>query len=109
MGSEGQATEAVRLVAHWYREHIDTFVAEGRGERTRADGPILAVAHELAWRRAIVTAARASDPDDWRAMTVVHEAAIYEHLLGWTATTYEVPEDDVRAAQTRTGYRKQPR
>ncbi len=70
---------------------------------------MLAVAHELAWRHAVVAAARESDPTDWRALTVAHEAATYEYLLGWMAATYEVPEADVRAAQTTTGYRKQPR
>ena len=40
---------------------------------------------------------------------MAHEAATYEYLLGWMAVTYDVPEADVRAAQTTTGYRKQPR
>jgi hypothetical protein len=106
---EGQATVAVRLVEHWYRHHIVIAVEERRAGISELTGAILAVAHEHAWRTAVVTAARACDPDDWRALTVVHEAATYEHLLAWTASTYEVQESDIRAAQTTTGYRKEPR
>ena len=51
---------------------------------------MLAVAHELSWRHAVVAAARESDPSDWRALTVAHEAATYEYLLGWIAVTYDV-------------------
>jgi hypothetical protein len=106
---EGQGSVAVRLVEHWYRHHIAIIVEERRTGSAELTGSALAVAHELAWRNAVVTAARACDPDDWRALTVVHEAATYEHLLGWMASTYQVPESDVRAAQTTTGYRKEPR
>jgi len=106
---EGQATGAVRLVEHWYRHHITIIVEERRQGAPELTGSMLAVAHELAWRHAVVAAARESDPTDWQAVTVHHEAAAYQYLLGWTAVTYEIPEADVRAAQTRTGYRKQPR
>jgi hypothetical protein len=106
---EGQATGAVRLVEHWYRHHITIIVEERRAGAPELSGATLAVAHELAWRRAVVAAARESDPVDWQALTVAHEAATYEYLLGWTAVTFDVPETDVRAAQTTTGYRKQPR
>jgi hypothetical protein len=106
---EGQATGAVRLVEHWYRHHIAIIVAERLADTAEVTGPLLAIAHEQAWRHAIVAAARQSDPSDWTALTVVHEAATYEHLLGWAAGTYGVPEAEVRAAQTTTGYRKQPR
>lgn len=109
MQSEGQATGAVRLVEHWYRHHIQIIVEERREGASQLTGSVLAVAHELAWRHAVVAAARESDPTDWRALTVAHEAATYEYLLGWMAVTYEVPEVEVRAAQTSTGYRKQPR
>lgn len=109
MQSEGQATGAVRLVEHWYRHHIEIIVEERREGASQLTGAMLAVAHELAWRHAVVAAARESDPTDWRALTVAHEAATYEYLLGWMAATYEVPEVEVRAAQTTTGYRKQPR
>ena len=84
-------------------------IEQRREGATDLDGALLAVAHELAWRHAVVAAARESDPTEWRALTVAHEAATYEYLLGWTAVTYEVPEGEVRAAQTTTGYRKQPR
>jgi hypothetical protein len=106
---EGQATGAVRLVEHWYRHHIAIIVEERRSAAPELTGSILAVAHELSWRNAVVAAARESDPTDWQALTVAHEAAAYEYLLGWTAVTYGVAEGDVRAAQTSTGYRKQPR
>jgi hypothetical protein len=106
---EGQATDAVRLVEHWYRHYIAIIVAERLADTTEVTGPLLAVAHEQSWRHAVVAAARQSDPAGWQALTVVHEAAAYEHLLGWTAGTYGVPEAEVRASQTTTGYRKQPR
>jgi hypothetical protein len=106
---EGQATVAVRLVEHWYRHHLVIIVEERRQGAAELDGSMLAVAHELAWRHAVVAAARESDPAHWQALTVAHEAATYEYLLGWMAATYEVPEADIRAAQTTTGYRKQPR
>lgn len=109
MRNEGQATGAVRLVEHWYRHHITIIVEERRASTPELTAATLAVAHELAWRQAIVAAARESEPNDWQALTVAHEAATYEHLLGWMAVAYEVPEVDVRAAQTTTGYRKQPR
>ena len=57
----------------------------------------------------MVAAAQQSDPADWTALTVVHKAAAYGYLLGWAAGNYGVPEAEVRAAQTTTGYRKQPR
>ena len=109
MQGEGQATVAVRLVEHWYRHHLVIIVEERRQGAAELDGTMLAVAHELAWRHAVVAAARESDPAHWQALTVAHEAATYEYLLGWMAATYEVPEADIRAAQTTTGYRKQPR
>jgi hypothetical protein len=106
---EGQATGAVRLVEQWYRHHIVIIVAERLAGTAEVTGPLLAVAHEQAWRHAVVAAAQQSDPADWMALTVVHEAAAYEYLLGWAAGNYGVPEAEVRAAQTTTGYRKQPR
>ena len=117
---EGHATDAVRQVEHWYKECVDGFVQEGRTQAVMVvseasthpgtiTGSVLAFAHEHAWRHAIVRAARSSHPTDWAAMTVVHEAAAYEHLLGWTAATYGVPEDDVRAFQTSRGYRHHSR
>ena len=109
MQGEGQATGAVRLVEHWYRHHIVIIVEERRLGATELTGSILAVAHELAWRHAVVAAARESDRTDWLALTVAHEAATYEYLLGWMAVAFDVPEGDVRASQTTTGYRKQPR
>lgn len=109
MQDEGQAAGAVRLVEHWYRHHITGIVEECRHGAPQLTGSMLAVAHELAWRHAVVAAARECDPTDWQAMTVHHEAAAYESLLGWMAVTYGVPEGEVRAAQTTTGYRKLPR
>ena len=117
MNVRAQGSTAVRQIEHCYRDCIDDFVREGRTRVPDAtpeqpspiNGPVLAYAHELAWRHGIVRAARASDPHDWAAMTVAHEGAAYEHLLGWTATTYGVPEEDVRASQTRQGYRHHPR
>ncbi len=106
---DGQATSAVLLVEHWYRHYIAIIVEERRADASELAAPMLAVAHELAWRHAVVAAARQSDPAEWQALTVVHEAATYEHLLVWTADTYDVRVTDVRAAQTTTGYRKQPR
>ena len=116
MDPAGRATEAVRSIEEWYRHHIDAFVQEGRarassvpGTAADVDGAVLAPAHELAWRQAVVRAARSVTPSDWAAMTVAHEAATYEHLLGWAAAAYGVPEGDVRAAQTAKGYRHHPR
>lgn len=117
MNVRAQGSSAVRQIEHWYRECIDDFVQEGCAKAADATpeqpgaitGPVLAYAHEQAWRHGIVRAAKASDPHDWAAMTVAHEGAAYEHLLGWTAGKYGVPEDDVRGSQTRQGYRHHER
>ena len=109
MQGEGQAISAVRLVEHWYRHHIAIIVTEHLAGTPEVTGRLLAIAHEQAWRHAVVAAAKQSDPAEWSALTVVHEAAAYEYLLGWAAGSYGVPEVEVRAAQTTTGYRKQPR
>jgi hypothetical protein len=116
----GQAPEAVRQVEFWYRDFIDAFVVEGRVRpahtepRTPAvpseiNGSVLAYAHEQAWRHAVVRAQASSNALDWAALTVVHESTAYEHLLGWTAATYGVPEVEIRAVQTSRGYRHHPR
>lgn len=116
MDPAGRATEAVHSIEQWYRHHIDAFVQEGRARASAApgslpdvDGSVLAYAHELAWRQAVVRAAQTVTPTDWAALTVAHEAAAYEHLLGWTAVTYGIREPEVRAAQTTRGYRHHPR
>ncbi len=115
MDVAGQATTAVRLVEQHYQAHIDTCVTEAQVQPGAADtsavidGRVLAVAHERAWRRGIVDAARECPSADWAALTVTHEAAAYEHLLGWTADTYGVAEHDIRAVQTTRGYRHQQR
>lgn len=112
MEARPQATSAVRLVDHWYKEFIAGIVDDLRtadGESLALSGALLARAHEMTWRKGIVRAARESDPADWAALTVAHEAAVYEHLLGWLATTYGVDEDEIRANQTSRGYRHQPR
>ena len=110
------ATSAVRQVELWYKQFIDDFVQEGRqqagsapGRPSPITGAVLATAHEQAWRHAVVRASRSTSAQDWQAMTVTHEAAAYEHLLGWTAQKYRVAEDDIRAAQTARGYRHFPR
>ena len=112
METRSQATSAVRLVDHWYKEFIGATIDEVRetvGEAVALSGAILARAHELAWRKGIVRAARESAPADWAAMTVAHEAAVYEHLLGWLSATYRVDEDEIRACQTTRGYRHHSR
>lgn len=116
MERQAHASDAVRLLEHWYKALVDGFVQDARTTATGADGeaglltgPLLAQAHELAWRHGIVRAARESDPPSWAAMTVAHEAAAYEHLLGWLAVTYAVDEDEIRASQTKRGYRHHAR
>jgi hypothetical protein len=106
----------VHRIEEWYRHHVDAFVQEGRarasdvpGQMGEIDGGVLAYAHELAWRQAIVRAAKSSTPADWTALTVAHEAAAYEHLLGWVAIEYHVSETDVRSHQTTRGYRHHQR
>jgi len=117
---EGHATDAVRQVEYWYRDCVDGFVREGMarpasvaagvpGRPQEINAPVLAYAHEQAWRHAVVRAQRSSEPGDWAALTVVHEAASYEHLLGWTAATYGVSEDEIRSVQTTRGYRHHSR
>ena len=112
MEAKSQATSAVRLVDHWYKEFIGGIVDDLRaaeGGAVAVTGALLARAHEMTWRKGIVRAAHESDPADWATLTVAHEAAVYEHLLGWLATTYAVDEDEIRANQTSRGYRHQPR
>lgn len=117
MERQAHASDAVRLLEHWYKALVDDFVQEARaaapapagGEAALLTGPLLAQAHELAWRHGIVRAARESDPASWAAMTVAHEAAAYEHLLGWLSVTYAVEEDEIRASQTKRGYRHHAR
>jgi hypothetical protein len=114
--TSGQATAAVRQIEHWYKQFIDTFVQEAlkptgpdAGAARRLDGSVLAHAHEQAWRHGIVQAQRSTEAADWTALTVAHEAATYEHLLGWTAATYEVDEAEIVAHQSARGYRHHPR
>ena len=112
MEARPQATSAVRLVDHWYKEFIAEVVDELRAMEDTSialTGALLARAHEMTWRKGIVRAAREADPADWAALTVAHEAAVYEHLLGWLAATYAVDEAEIRANQTSRGYRHQPR
>lgn len=114
--SARRATGAVRQVEYWYQQYVDDFVTEAREQASGAPGrpapitgPVLAHAHEQAWRHAVVHAQRSANPQDWALMTVAHEAAAYEHLLSWSAATYQVPEEEIRASQTSRGYRHHPR
>ena len=112
MEARPQASSAVRLVDQWYKEFIADIVDELReaeDESVSLTGALLARAHEMTWRKGIVRAAHECDPLDWAALTVAHEAAVYEHLLGWLAATYGVDEDEIRANQTSRGYRHQSR
>lgn len=111
-----RATAAVRQIEYWYKQYIDSFVQEDRrasGSAPGRPGPItatvIASAHEQAWRHAVVRAQRSTHASEWEALSVTHEAAAYQHLLGWTSTKYRVNEADVLTAQTVEGYRHHPR
>ena len=116
MEAGSPATSAVRQVELWYKQYIESLVQEARdqgspapGRRSPINGAVLASAHEQAWRHAVVRAARSTNPQDWQAMTVAHEASAYEQLLSWTAEKYRVSEADIRDAQSAQGYRHHPR
>lgn len=116
MDAVPRATAAVRQIEICYKQSVDDFVKDGRarlsavpGKPGPITGAVIAYAHEQAWRHGIVKAQRMANPSEWALLTVTHEAAAYEHLLGWTAAKYQVSEADVAAAQTSRGYRHQPR
>jgi hypothetical protein len=115
----GHAAYAVRQIEVWYKQYLDPFVQEGR-EQAAIDaasaarvapisGPVLAYAHEQAWRHAVVRAQKSANPAAWAELTVEHEAFAYEDLLAWTAAKYRVDVDVVRQAQSAQGYRHFPR
>ena len=116
MEASPRATAAVRQIEVCYKQYLDDFVKEGRekfttipGKPGPITGAVIAYAHEQAWRHGIVKAQRSTSPPEWSLLTVTHEAAAYEHLLGWAAAKYRVSEADVTAAQTTRGYRHLPR
>jgi hypothetical protein len=107
---------AVRQIETGYKFFIDDFVRDVRAEAAEGTGHpvpltpgIIATAHERAWRHGVVRAARATSALEWARLTVGHEAAVYEHLLGWTAAKYHVDEAAVRAAQPKATYRQAQR
>lgn len=116
MDVDARATAAVRQIELCYKQFIDSFVQDGRTQVSGLPGrpgplnaEVLAYAHEQAWRHGIVKAQRTTNPQEWALLTVTHEAAAYEHLLGWAAAKYRVSEADVAAAQSSRGYRHFPR
>ena len=116
MEAGSPATSAVRQIELWYKQYIESFVQEARqqgsatpGRTSTINGAVLATAHEQAWRHAVVRASRSTNASDWQALTVAHEASVYEQLLGWTAQKYRVSEADIHDAQSAQGYRHHPR
>lgn len=115
MEAGSPATSAVRQIELWYKQYIESFVQEARqggatpGRTSPINGAVLATAHEQAWRHAVVRASRSTNASDWQALTVAHEASVYEELLGWTAQKYRVSEADIHDAQSAQGYRHHPR
>jgi hypothetical protein len=115
----GHAADAVRQIEVWYKQYLDAFVQEGREQAAKEAGsparlapisaPVLAYAHEQAWRHGVVRAQKSANPTAWAEVTVEHEAFTYESLLDWTATKYRVDIAAVHEAQTVQGYRHFPR